>query len=208
MSSTTLNFDPNLLLKFLVLNQKVREWKPLGYDDQSMHKMFESYKKEIQKKSMVIIGTITPWIEAMSYEYNASEITTLDYTRKMWHDPKLIWYHVNDYLEEAMREQEIELFHNAATFSSIEHSGLGRFGDPLNPDGDLDVMKQVHCMLKSGGIFIVGGLENTGKEIGKLYFNAGRVYGNKRLKLLFKGWDLIEKDENEGIFVLRKKECK
>ncbi len=129
-----------------------------------MHKVFEVYKNDIKSKSMVVIGTITPWIEAMSYEYNASQIITLDYTRKKWHDPKLTWYHVNDYLEEAMNKQEIELIDNAATFSSIEHSGLGRFGDPLNPDGDLDVMKQVHCMLKPGGIFIVGALENTPNE--------------------------------------------
>ena len=44
----------------------------------------------------------------------------------------------------------LEHYDNAATFSSIEHAGLGRFGDPLNPDGDLDVMSQVHCMLRPG----------------------------------------------------------
>jgi hypothetical protein len=42
----------------------------------------------------------------------------------------------------------------AATFSSLEHSGLGRYGDALNPFGDLEVIaldlqsfSSVDCLL-------------------------------------------------------------
>ncbi len=150
-----------------------------------------------------MIGTISPWIEAISYELNASKIVTLDYTRKYWHESKLEWYHVNDYLEEMIASHTLEHYDNAATFSSIEHAGLGRFGDPLNPDGDLDVMKQVHCMLKPGSLFFIGALENGPNEKGSLEFNAQRVYGTKRLELLFEGWDVLKKDGGE--FVVRKK---
>ena len=38
------------------------------------------------------------------------------------------------------------------TFSSIEHSGLGRYGDSLNPWGDLITMAQSWCLLKPGEI--------------------------------------------------------
>ncbi len=101
-----------------------------------------------------------------------------------------------------IESKTLELYENAATFSSIEHAGLGRFGDPLNPDGDLEVMQQVHCMLKPGSLFFVGGLENSNKEKGAIQFNAGRIYGTKRLKLLFRGWEILGHKQEE--FVLKK----
>ncbi len=101
-----------------------------------------------------------------------------------------------------IESKTLELYENAATFSSIEHAGLGRFGDPLNPDGDLEVMQQVHCMLKQGSLFFVGALENSDKEKGSLEFNAQRIYGTKRLELLFRGWEILSRQKAE--FVLKK----
>lgn len=181
--------------------------EPLGYGNTVFQPQFENYKTEIDSKSMVIIGTVEPWLEALAYEMNASRIITLDYTRKYWHDRKLEWYHVNDFLENSLAAKVIENFDNAATFSSIEHSGLGRFGDPLNSDGDLDAMKQVHCMMKPGGLFFIGGLDNRPTDKGQIQFNAHRIYGKKRLELLFKGWKLELEHRKQGIFVLRKPQC-
>ncbi len=76
-----------------------------------------------------------------------------------------------------LQNQLLEQIDNAATFSSIEHSGLGRFGDPLSPDGDIEAMRQVHCMIKPGGLFFVGDLQTTGKEAGKMEWNAHRIFG-------------------------------
>ena len=42
------------------------------------------------------------------------------------------------------------------TFSSVEHSGLGRYGDALNPWGDLIAMARAWCVLKPGARAIVG----------------------------------------------------
>ena len=94
---------------------------------------------------------------------------------------------------------------NSVSFSSIEHSGLGRFGDPLSANGDVDAVKQIHCSLKPGGLFFLG-LPYSGKEKGMLQFNAHRIYGNKRIELLAKGWFIINKVRIDGhtIFVLKK----
>ena len=35
------------------------------------------------------------------------------------------------------------------TFSSLEHSGLGRYGDSLNPWGDLITMAKAWCLTKA-----------------------------------------------------------
>ena len=35
--------------------------------------------------------------------------------------------------------------------SSFDHDGLGRYGDPINPDGDLLAMHQARKVLKNHG---------------------------------------------------------
>ena len=44
------------------------------------------------------------------------------------------------------------------------------------------VVRQVHCMLKPGGLFFLG-LTSTHQEKGFIEFNAHRYYGFKRLEL-------------------------
>ena len=163
----------------------------------------KKYKKHLKYQSLVVIGTQEPWIEAIGYWLSASKITTLDYTRKKYENDRLEWLHVNDYLDDLISSnKQIEEFSNAASFSSIEHSGLGRYGDPLSPEGNIDAVRQVHCMLKPNGLFFLG-LPTSQDDSSYIEFNAHRVYGSKRLNLLFNGW--TKKTYKEGIFVLRKK---
>ena len=42
---------------------------------------------------------------------------------------------------------ELGPFDCAASISSIEHSGLGRYGDQLNPWGDLVATAKLGCLL-------------------------------------------------------------
>ncbi len=44
----------------------------------------------------------------------------------------------------------------AVTFSSIEHAGLGRFGDAINPWGDIMTVAKIRCVLKDNGLVLVG----------------------------------------------------
>jgi len=86
---------------------------------------------------------------------------------------------------------------------------LGRYGDQLEPYGDYEAVQQVHCMLKPGGILFLGlPVSNDGSSY--IEFNAHRIYGFKRLNLLFNGWKLLERIKSSGtlnqeIFVLEKK---
>ncbi len=141
----------------------------------------------------------------------ASKITTLDYTHKnyeLWLSNRLEWFHVNDYLDDLILNNKIELFDNSASFSSIEHSGLGRYGDPLSPNGDIEAVKQIHCLLKPNGLFFFG-LPSSKNDESYIEFNAHRVYGSKRLQKLFVDWNLIQKikckSASHSIYVLRKK---
>ena len=182
---------------------KVKNNQPLNYGDKYFHWIMRKYKNEIKDKSLVVIGTEEPWIEAIGYDLSASQITTLDYTRKKYQHKRLEWLHVNDYLDDMINNKiQLEQFDNSASFSSIEHSGLGRYGDPLSPEGDIDAVRQVHCMLKPNGLFFLG-LPCSTDDSSYIEFNAHRVYGSKRLNLLFNGWS--KKVFKHGNFVLKKK---
>ena len=187
---------------------KVKKHEKLNYGNTELQKIMNKYLNRIQNKSILIMGTQVPWIEAISYELLASKITTLDYTRKQYElSNRLEWFHVNDYLDDLILNNIIELFDNSASFSSIEHSGLGRYGDPLSPNGDIEAVQQIHCLLKQNGLFFLG---LPSSKSGKSYieFNAHRVYGSKRLDKLFVGWNVIDKlnsHDFHSIYVLEKK---
>lgn len=80
-----------------------------------------------------------------------------------------------------------ESFDFAAAFSSIEYIGLGQYGEPIDPYGDLREIQKIRCALKPGGLLFLGlpfGLD-------AVIFNTHRVYGPIRLAMLMTGFDWI-----------------
>ena len=171
--------------------------QPLGgYNEKILNeKLFNNY---ITGKSVAVIGTKIPWIEAIASVLGASKITILN---------GFEWIHVYDFLDRVLETKELENFDVIMSFSAIEHTGLGRYGDALSPYGDVDAVKQVHCMLKPGGLFLLG-LPTSHDGSSYIEFNARRIYGKKRMDLLFKDWSLLEivksKDNMHRLYILRK----
>jgi hypothetical protein len=100
----------------------------------------------------------------------------------------------------------------AFTYSSLEHSGLGRYGDALNPWGDMEAAVQTWCLLKPGGIFFLGlPCKDASCSEDVLVWNAHRFYGQRRLPEVFAGYEVVDKvTTTDGvarasiIYVLRK----
>ena len=84
-------------------------------------------------------------------------------------------------------EDKFKDFDAVISFSSLEHSGLGRYGDGLNPWGDLVAMAQAWCLVRPGGRALVG--IPTGSDW--IRFNAGRIYGPFQLSHLFANWKQV-----------------
>ena len=71
---------------------------------------------------------------------------------------------------------------------TVEHIGLGRYGDELDPEGDIKAINEIKRVCKPGGnvLFVVP----VGKPI--LRFNAHRIYSPKMIIDYFTGFDLLD----------------
>jgi SAM-dependent methyltransferase len=81
----------------------------------------------------------------------------------------------------------------------VEHIGLGRYGDPIDPDGDLKAMAELKRVLAPGGqlLFVVP----VGKP--RIMFNAHRIYSYDQVieyfgDLRLQEFALIPDDPAEG----------
>ena len=63
------------------------------------------------------------------------------------------------------------LFDTIVSYSSIEHSGLTRYGDAPHPWGDLIAMARNWCFMRNGGIAFIG-IPTHQKDL--IEFNAHR----------------------------------
>jgi len=85
---------------------------------------------------------------------------------------------------------------------TIEHIGLGRYGDPLDYDGDLKAIKElIRVVAENGNLLIV---VPVGKN--KIQFNAHRIYSYSQIINYFKELKLVEfslltDDENESSWI-------
>lgn len=89
---------------------------------------------------------------------------------------------------------------------TIEHIGLGRYGDPIDYDGDLKAINELSRVLAPGGILLI--VVPVGKE-NKIVFNAHRIYESKSFIQYFKNngvrlkeFTLIPDNETDGHLVL------
>ena len=70
----------------------------------------------------------------------------------------------------------------------VEHVGLGRYGDPLDPNADLVAMAELSRVLAPGGslLFVVP----VGRP--RVQFNAHRIYAFDQVRQSFAGLDLVD----------------
>ena len=80
----------------------------------------------------------------------------------------------NDFWDKAA-DGKIEPFDVTLQVSSLEHSGLGRYGDALHPWGDLVTVARAWCITKPNGYFMTGmPFDTNGNDL--LQFNEKRYY--------------------------------
>jgi len=167
-------------------NMKNGTFKYYGKDINSFLYAFERYS--LKGKSILVWGLAGLNCEAMALWQGAEHVYVVDYNKPVCeHDKITVMTH--EELAKSGIKTDV-----AISFSSFEHDGLGRYGDPLNPNGDLKAMQVAREYLRDDGFLFLG--VPQGKDC--LVWNAHRIYGEKRLPLLLKGWKVEAVFEQES----------
>mgnify|MGYP003644126642 CR=1 FL=1 len=169
--------------RFTPANIKVNREGPSPYGPEVCKNLLMAFESNnIINKNVAVVGSETPWIEAVLINLQ-NKVTTIEYNVPNCEYNNL---QCRDYFE--FFEKNSNTFDAIITFSSIEHSGLGRYGDPLDPNGDIKAMECVHANLVDNGLVIWGA--PVGKDA--LSWNVHRVYGENRLPLVFSKFEELQ----------------
>ena len=156
--------------------------------------------------SVGVFSAISPWAELVMHgclQPSPSAITTVDY------NPPIILNDMRGDVEAAAAEQDrpdlplrsidarmlpLEWSRGRATFdvivsfSGIEHDGLTRYGDPVNPYGDMAAMREMWHCLRPNGLLLLG---IPLSAVDALFWPGHRLYGPVRLPLLVSNFTLL-----------------
>jgi hypothetical protein len=145
--------------------------------------VLQKFRKLVENKTAVVVGSQTPWAEAALFNVGASHVTTIEYMKITSNYPNYSALHPTEVAEKYLNNSWTPL-DVAYSFSSLEHDGLGRYGDPLNPFGDFESLARIRCLLRPGGVMFFA--VPVGPD--SILWNLHRVYGRYRLGLILLGW--------------------
>jgi hypothetical protein len=158
-----------------------------GYNQTHCDYMIKKHAKWISNLSGIVVGSQSPWAEAALFNAGARKIVTIEFRHVVTDYPNYSGQLPSEvakiYL--ASKWPGVDF---AFSFSTLEHDGLGRYGDELNPFGDLESLARIRCLLKPGGILFLG----VPFAPEAVIWNAHRLYGRERVALMLLGWDVLD----------------
>ncbi len=167
------NFNPQILDKTLKTNfdrhyiyhtswaaRKVKEINPVKHIDIS--------------SSLYFAGIVSAFIDIDFYDYRPADLQ-LSGLRS---------------LEGNLHSLPFESgsINSISCMHTIEHVGLGRYGDPIDSEGDLKAIEELKRVVKHGGNILF--VTPVGKP--KIEFNAHRIYSYEQIISYFEGFGLKE----------------
>jgi hypothetical protein len=97
-----------------------------------------------------------------------------------------IRFHQLDIME-ALPKEWIECTDSLSCLHTIEHFGLGRYGDPIDPEGHLKGLEQLKRMVARGGLLYLS--TPIGPE--RVEFNAHRIFSAETVRSWFgENWNI------------------
>lgn len=170
------NYSAESVMSFRDRIQK-RDQNYYGETDSFLYQAMDRFP--VSGKSVLVYGSETPWYEVMALEFGAKDVTVVEYNNRRTEIPNVRY----------VKPTEIEgkEFDCVFSISSFEHDGLGRYGDPLDPDGDLKAMWGARRHIRPGGVMFLS--VPVGRDA--LVWNAHRIYGPLRMPLLLRGWRVV-----------------
>lgn len=145
-------------------------------------------RQSFANKRVVVFGSDELYYEGVALSLGAEMVVSVEHCNMTVESDKIKLKKL-DKLEAEAAEPSFVKFDVALAISTFNHDGLGRYGDPLSPDGDLLSMRTVKSVLKPNGklfLTVPIGPDTIG-------WNIQRRYGPKRLSMLLDGWKVLHK---------------
>lgn len=160
-TKTTTSFDRHYLYHTAWAARKVKEINPEFHIDIA--------------SSLYFCSLVSAFVPVRFYDYRPPVLEL----------PNLEVYH-GDLMKLPFESNSIS---SLSCMHTVEHIGLGRYGDPIDPDGDLKAIRELKRVLAPGGslLFVV---PIGGKA--KIMFNAHRIYSYEMITDYFKDLELKE----------------
>jgi SAM-dependent methyltransferase len=154
------NFDAHYVYHTAWAARKVREINPAKHIDIS--------------SSLYFSGIISAFVPIDFYDYRPAELKLSNMNS----------YHA-DLIRLPFPNDSIK---SLSCMHTVEHIGLGRYGDPIDPDGDLKAISELKKVTAKGGslLFVVP----VGKP--RIEFNAHRIYSYEQIISYFPEFKLKE----------------
>jgi hypothetical protein len=154
--------------------------------DETRALMDSLHKADLRGKRVLVVGSEIPWVEALCIAEGAAHVTTLEYGEIHSGHPSISTMTPVIFREKFLNGT-LGVFDRVVTFSSLEHPGLGRYGDALNPWGDIIAVARAWCVTdeKDGKLVIAVPYGDDA-----VFFNAHRQYRRIRYPFLVTNWKL------------------
>ena len=140
---------------------------------------------------VAVWSALSPWVElTVLSEAALDHITTVDYQPPIVQgEPRIRSLHVAELPELYGNASGAGAFDVVVAFSGLEHDGLGRYGEPLNPNGDLAALREIRLLLLPRGLLLLGVPTAKNDDV---VFPYHRLYGRHRLeRILATGYELV-----------------
>ena len=160
--------------------ERARVREPWYYPktDVALWGAFEAFP--VKGKKVAVFGSARPWYEAIFWDQDVGEVVVFEYA-----DVEAEFEDEVEYRKPG--DFEVGEFDAAVSISTFEHAGLGRYGDPVDADGDLKAMQAARACLRTGGVLFL----SVPVGMDRVVWNLHRVYGRKRLACLLEGWMMV-----------------
>lgn len=158
--TVTTKFDSHYVYHTSWAARKVKEINPPFHTDIS--------------SSLYFSGIVSAFIPVKFYDYRPAEL-------KLSNLESL----PGDLMKLPFENNSIE---SLSCMHTVEHIGLGRYKDPIDPDGDIKAVMELKRVLSQDGSLLF--VTPLGKP--KIEFNAHRIYSFEMIMEMFSGLNLIE----------------
>ena len=144
-----------------------------------------------QMRDVAVWSSLTPWVETLLLAHGAASVTTVDFNEPVLPPPgaggtRLQTLPTSALPAEYARGRRFDLI---LFFSGVEHDGLGRYGDPINPHGDYAAMAELRALLRpESGLLLLATPLGARDDV---HFPWHLIYGPRRLPRLLRGFDWL-----------------